>query len=77
MSSVEPAGAPPTPETPVHCPLCDTPVGTEGARCPSCGLYLGPESGRPSPFTQRVLWLLVAGVVAVYLIPFGAVALIA
>jgi hypothetical protein len=77
MSSIEPAGAPAPQAQPVRCPLCDTVVGVEGPRCPSCGLYLGPESGRPNPFTQRVLWLLVGAVLAVYLVTLAGVALLA
>lgn len=78
MTHPEPAGGAPQPRVPAPvCPLCGTGVGVDGPRCPSCGLYLGPEAGRPNPFGQKALWLLVAAVLAVYLVTLAGVALLA
>ena len=57
-----------------HCPLCETAVGGDLARCPACGFDLAGVGGRPS-FTQPVFWWSAMGFLAVYLITLAIVAM--
>ena len=61
------------PQAAPHCAVCGTPVASDAARCPACGL------SRPAARGSRVLgrhglWLLAAILLAVYLIVLMIVA---
>ena len=57
----------PAMDAPASCPLCETSVGRELKRCPSCGLHLAGVGGRPV-MMQPMLWWTAMGFLAVYLI---------
>jgi hypothetical protein len=60
----------------VPCPLCGTARASDDVRCPACGLApgFGPGAARP-PFDARFLWMMIAGIVAIYAVTLGVVAL--
>lgn len=49
------------------CPLCGSPTGG-AARCPSCGLFLEVADPSGRAFASRTVWMLAAGIAAVYLV---------
>jgi len=56
-----------TPQAAPHCAVCGAPVAVDAERCPSCGL------SRPAATGNRVLgrsglWLIVAALLAVYVV---------
>jgi hypothetical protein len=56
------------------CPVCETDVGSELKRCPSCGLHLAGVGGRPV-LTQPAFWWTAMGFLAVYLVTLVVVVL--
>ncbi len=57
------------------CPLCGTEVVAEAQRCPRCGYALDGVGERPGPFSRAALLWSLMGLVVVYLITLGTVAL--
>lgn len=60
--------------TPEPCPICETAVAGDLARCPACGFDLAGIGGRPG-FTQPVFWWTAMGFLAVYLVTLAIVAM--
>ena len=60
---------------PAGCPLCGTSVSEKTERCPECGYALAGVGARPGPFSRVALAWSLMGLVAVYLITLGIVAL--
>jgi hypothetical protein len=60
--------------SPAPCPVCDTAVGADLARCPECGFDLAGIGGRPG-LTRPVFVLTAMGFLAVYLITLAIVAM--
>jgi len=56
-----------TPQAAPHCAVCGAPVAVDAARCPSCGLSRPAATGN-SVLGRSGLWLIVAALLAVYVV---------
>jgi hypothetical protein len=57
------------------CPLCGSATAGAPSRCPSCGLFLAVADRSHDAFGGRTVWLLAAGLAAVYLLMLLVVSL--
>ena len=55
------------PRTTPHCAVCGTPVSSDAARCPSCGLSR-PGARGGSVLGRHGLWLIASVLLAVYVV---------
>jgi hypothetical protein len=58
------------------CSLCGSPLAAAAERCSACGTVIGIGPGTPSPFSRPALWAMVGGLLAIYLVVAGVVALL-
>jgi hypothetical protein len=61
------------PQTSPHCAVCGSPVAADALRCPSCGLSKPAATG-PKVLGRRGIWLMLAVLVAVYVVVLVIVA---
>jgi predicted amidophosphoribosyltransferase len=55
------------PQATPHCAVCGSPVTSDAARCPSCGLSRPAATGS-RVLGRRGLWIIAAVLVAVYVV---------
>ena len=58
------------------CPLCGGPVSPTDARCADCGMTLAGRPGRPPVLSRAAFWWTSAGLLLIYLVVLGIVAVV-
>ena len=61
------------PQATPHCAVCGSPVASDAARCPSCGLSR-PAAQGGSVLGRHGLWMIGAVLLAVYIVVLAIVA---
>jgi hypothetical protein len=59
----------------VVCPLCTT-THDGGIRCPECNVDPAYGPGRPSPFANGTLWVMMGGIAVIYVVTLIVVAIV-
>jgi predicted nucleic acid-binding Zn ribbon protein len=58
------------------CPLCGRPVTGADQRCRECGMTLAGRPGRAQAFTRPAFWWTSLGLLLIYLVVLGIVAVV-